>query len=108
MSTPEKRVQNSIMDYLKSLKDSNHPIIYERRQALGTSTKGMPDIWVLYNGIHIEIECKRLNGGELSTMQEKMRDRLLKAGAIYISPHSKEEVVELFSKIIIQTNNSML
>lgn len=108
MSTPEKRVQNPIMEYLKSLQESGHPIMYERRQALACSKKGLPDIWVLYNGVHIEIECKRLLGGELSTMQEKQRDRFIRAGAIYISPRSKEEVVKLFNELIIPTDKTML
>lgn len=101
MPTPEKRVQNAILNYLKKLKEEGHPIVYERRQALGSSKMGMPDIWVLYNGVHIEIECKKPVDGELRTMQEKQRDLLIKAGAVYICPHSKEEVVELFNNLII-------
>lgn len=108
MPTPEKRVQNPVLKYLKKLKEEGHPIVYERRQALACSKTGMPDVWVLYNGVHIEIECKKPVGGELRTMQEKQRDLLIKAGAVYICPHSKEEVVELFNEIIIQTNKSML
>ena len=72
--TPEKQIQNDILDYLKYLKHSFKPIFYERRQAGGLSyKKGIPDIYCVYNGIHIEIEVKK-PGGQLSTMQEKFRD----------------------------------
>ena len=37
--TPEKRVQNKIIEYLKQLRDNNKPIFYERRQAGGYSYK---------------------------------------------------------------------
>ena len=100
MATPEKRVQDSILRYLKKLKDENYPIYYERRQAMASSKMGLPDLFVLYNGVHIEIECKKPVGGELRTMQEKQRDILKKAGAIWICPTSKEEVIELLNKII--------
>lgn len=72
--TPEKQIQNDILDYLKHLKQSFEPIFYERRQAGGFSyKKGIPDIYCVYYGIHIEIEVKK-PGGQLSTMQEKFRD----------------------------------
>ncbi len=73
--TPEKSVQNRIMNYLKKLEDEGYPCYHERRQAGGFSyKKGIPDIYAVFNGIHIEIEVKR-PGGELSSMQEKWRDK---------------------------------
>lgn len=77
MLTPEKRIQNEILDYLKDLKLNGYPIFYERRQAGGGSyRKGMPDIYAVISGIHIEIEVKAPNGS-LSTLQEKYRDYFL-------------------------------
>lgn len=67
--TPEKKVQNDIISYLKSL-----DVFYERRQAGGFSyKKGIPDLYFVYNGQHVEVEVKK-DGGSLSVMQEKFRD----------------------------------
>lgn len=72
--TEEKRIQNKILSYLNKLKKEGYPIFYERRQSGGFSyKKGIPDIYVVYDGKHIEIEVKK-KGGKLSTMQEKFRD----------------------------------
>jgi len=73
--TPEKKVQNDILGYLHKLKEEGHPIFYERRQAGGFSYKmGIPDVYFVYNGKHVEVEVKSKNGS-LRTMQEKFRDR---------------------------------
>lgn len=73
--TPEKRVQTSCINYLKSLKDKGHPLLIERRQAGGFSYKmGIPDVYFVYDGRHIEFEVKA-PGKSLSTMQEKWRDK---------------------------------
>lgn len=104
MGTPEKRVQNAIINYLKNLKDSGLPIYYERRQATATSKIGVPDLFVIYKGKHIEIECKKPVGGSLRTMQEKQRDILQSAGAIWMCPTDVEEVKKLFNDLIIQDN----
>lgn len=81
--TPEKEVQNQILNYLEELKDSGAPIFYERRQSGGVNyKKGIPDIYIVINGIHIEVECKRVNG-KLSVMQEKFREMCDKCNIIY-------------------------
>lgn len=103
MGTPEKRVQNAIIKYLKELRDNGVPIFFERRQALANTKAGLPDLYVLYKGYHIEIECKKPIGGELRTMQEKQRDILIKAGAIWICPTNVEEVKKLFNELVIQS-----
>ena len=94
--TPEKRVQNEIIEYLKQLKKNNKPIFYERRQAGGLSyKKGIPDIYCVYNGCHLEIEVKA-PGGELSTMQEKFRDRCKKLNILWICVDSVDELKRYF------------
>ena len=58
--TPEKRVQNKIVDYLHALEDEGFPIFVERRNAGGFSyKKGIPDLYAVINGQHVEIEVKR-------------------------------------------------
>lgn len=78
--TPEKMIQSKIISYLSKLADEGHPIFYERRQAGGFAyKKGLPDIYVVYNGKHIEVEVKR-TGGQLSPMQETWARRFKQLG----------------------------
>lgn len=72
--TPEKKVQNSIEKYLSRLQ-TDHPeyhILFFRRQALaGMGYKnGLPDIFVIVNGLHLEVEIKK-PGGTPSAFQIK-------------------------------------
>lgn len=97
--TPEKSVQNSIINYCKKLADKGFPIMYERRQAGGFSYKmGIPDLYVVINGIHIEIEVKR-PGGQLRPMQEKFRDKCYKLHIAYLCADNLDDV-----KLFIKTN----
>lgn len=76
--TPEKRVQNAIVDFLNAEKKAGKPVFVERRNAGGFSyKKGIPDLYAVINGIHLEIEVKA-PGGHLETMQEKFRDKCKK------------------------------
>lgn len=73
--TPEKKVQNEILKYLDKLEKDGYKVFHQRRQAGGFNyKKGIPDIYCVVNGKHIEIEVKK-PGGKLSTMQEKFRDK---------------------------------
>lgn len=82
--TPEKKVQNSIIKYLKELENNNHPCYHERREPGGFAyKKGMPDLYAVYNGIHIEIEAKQ-EDGEQSSMQEKREEICKKLNMLYI------------------------
>ena len=102
-STPEKLVQTKIEAYLKHLHDTGHPVEFERRNASGLSYKeGRPDLWACYNGIHVEIECKQVDG-EARTRQELWERRFRKAGSLYIRPRSVDEVIELFETLLIPT-----
>lgn len=67
--TPETRVKNEIIRYLESLQNQGAPIYIDRRQAGGFSyKKGLPDLYFVYDGTHIELEFKAPNG-EASSMQ---------------------------------------
>lgn len=78
--TPEKMIQSKIISYLSKLADEGHPIFYERRQAGGFAyKKGLPDLYIVYNGKHIEVEVKR-PGGQLSSMQETWARRFKQLG----------------------------
>ena len=104
--TPETRVKSTIMDYLLKLKKDGAPIFYDRRQAGSFNyKKGIPDIYVVYYGIHIEVEVKA-PGGHLSTMQEKYRDVFKKLGIRWICVENVEELkkhlehIERISKLL--------
>ena len=90
----EDKIQASIIRWLK-----NNNIFYMRREAGGfTYRKGLPDLYAIYKGKHIEIEVKDPKG-EVSSMQIKQRQKLEEAGAIYILAKSLEDVVNIFQKI---------
>ncbi len=103
--TPEKYVQNDIINYLKKLQKEGRKLFFERRQAGGFSYKrGICDLYAVYEGIHIEIEVKA-EGGELSVNQEKWKEKCKKLNIIYICAYSLEEFKNFFENII---KNSLL
>lgn len=96
--TPEKNVQNRIEAYLKTVYKNGQQCLIFRRQAGGFSYKmGLPDLWCLLDGKHIEIEVKR-PGGQQSSMQKKWEERLKNAGALYICADSVDQVKEFIKK----------
>lgn len=98
--TPEKKVQNSIINYLQNLQDKEYPLFYDRRSPGAPNyKKGIPDLYCVYNGIHIEIEVKQ-EKGSLSSMQEKWRDRFKKWNIFWVCPLSFEEFKSFFENII--------
>lgn len=72
--TPEKYFsQQPIIDYLNELIKKGFSVWFERRDSGGFGyKKGIPDLYCVINGYHVEIECKAPRGN-LSTMQEKFR-----------------------------------
>lgn len=74
----EKKVQDSIIKYFK-----DHNIFFERRVVSGFNyKKGIPDLYCVYKGRHVEIEVKKERGGALSTLQLKW-SRYFKTHNIY-------------------------
>ncbi len=63
--------------------------------------KGAGDILCLYNGLYIEIECKRGKGGVLSKNQQKHRGWVHRYGGVYIIAHGVPEL-EFFMLSILQ------
>lgn len=96
--TPEKRIQNSIINYLHSLKATGHPLYYERRQTGGFSYKaGLADLYAVYNGLHIEIEIKR-PGGNVRVLQEKWEEVCKSINIIYMRVDNVEDVKRKFKE----------
>ena len=97
--TPEKAVQNAIVDYLKSEAKKGKPIYVERRQAGGFSYKmGIPDLYAVYNGQHIEIEVKA-PGKSLRPMQEKWRDKCKMLNIKYVCADNIDDIKLLFAEL---------
>lgn len=92
--TPEQKVQQPIIKYFKSLQQLGLPVFIERRQAGGFNyKKGIPDLYVVYDGQHLEIEVKG-PGGHQSTMQEKFEAKCKKLNIKYVCASSVDEVKE--------------
>ena len=100
--TPEKLVQNKIIKYLKELRKKGYPCYVERRQAGGYSyKKGIADLYVVYNGIHIEIEVKKV-GGKLSPMQEKWKEECNELNIIHLVIDDVNDLKKYFEKLIVE------
>ena len=83
-TTPEKKVQNKIISFCKKLEDRGYPIYCERRQAGGFSYKsGQADLYIIYNGQHIEVEVKKQDGKQKS-LQLKWEEKCKKLNFLYI------------------------
>ena len=97
--TPEGQVQRDIQNYLKTLAD-NGTIFQDKRQAGGFSyKKGIPDIYFVYKGYHVECEVKTVNG-QLSTMQEKFQERCERQyNMLYLCPRSVQDVKDFIALI---------
>lgn len=97
--TPEKRVQNSIVQYLKKL-EKDYPVYVERRQAGGFSYKmGIADLYAVINGKHLEIEVKR-PGGKLRPMQIKWKELCQSRNIAWVCAESLEEVIVVVQKLL--------
>lgn len=98
--TPEKRIQNKIVDFLHALEKDGEPVFVERRNAGGFSyKKGIPDLYAVVDGIHVEIEVKA-PGESLSTMQEKYRDKCKRLHIIWICADNVQDVQTLVNTLL--------
>lgn len=98
--TPEKRVQNAITKYLTQLEDLNYPILHFRRQAGGYSYKsGLPDIFFVYGGKHVEVEVKA-PGGELRPLQIKWQQIFAARGIDYVCVDDIAEFKKFMTRYI--------
>lgn len=90
--TPEKKIQNSIINYFKELEKLGYYVYVERRQAGGLSyKKGQPDLYAVCYGKHIEIEIKAPDG-KRSPLQEKWETRCKKLKILYCLAYDLEDV----------------
>lgn len=98
--TPEKKVQNAIVNYLNKLQKAGLPVFVERRNAGGFSYKmGIADLYAVINGYHIEIEVKQ-PGGEASMMQLKHKARCKQLGILYMCADNVNVVKETVNLLL--------
>ncbi len=94
MMKPEKRTQDKILKFLKCI-----PNLYcERRQAGGFAYKaGLPDLWFVYQGKHVEVEVKA-EGGQPSGLQLSKEIIFLRTGSLYWRGCSFQDFTNFFQK----------
>lgn len=96
----EKLLQNKILSWLREFKKSNK-IYYEKRYPSGLAyKKGLPDLYVVYKGLHLEFELKSPDG-ELSSMQEIYQDLFNDIAVYYVITSLKQ-----FTDIILALQRS--
>jgi len=101
-STEEQRLTKKILEYFEKLKDRGLPIYWEHRSGQGGLgyKKGLPDFFAVYDGQHLEIECKGSRGKQ-STLQRKFQWKCETIYHIpYCCPHSFEEFIAFISNYI--------
>lgn len=96
--TPETRVKNKIMKFIEPFDQRHSGDLYQhRRDAIGANyEKGLPDLWILINGTHIEVEIKK-PGGKRTPEQERWERRLKAVGAVYWLIDDAEEFKSLLT-----------
>lgn len=100
-TTPEKKVQSAILNYFEKLKNDGYPIYFQRREAGGASYHvGSADIFLVWGPYHIEIEVKA-PGGELSSMQEKWKDKMINNGTPCIVVDNIDYLKQIINKYFI-------
>lgn len=99
MAAENRLVQKPILKFLKEYQAKDPSLEFFRREAGGFAyKKGLPDLWILYRGVHVEVECKD-EDGEPDPLQLKWEERLKRAGALYCRPHSFTEFKEFFYSV---------
>ena len=87
----ETLVQTKILKYLTELENKKYPVWHERRQAGGFNyKKGIPDVYFVFLGLHIEVECKGI-GGTPSVKQLEFERKIKNTGGLYLRTASFEE-----------------
>lgn len=95
----EQKIQDKIIKYLEKLDKENEPIFWEKRQAGGFTYRiGLPDLYIVYYGKHIEIEIKAPDGKRSSAQikwEMKCKQRLIKYGCV----KTVEEVKKILESV---------
>lgn len=96
--TEESSLADKCLAWLKAKKAEGAPLYWEHRSGSGgfSYKKGVPDLFVVANGHHLEIELKA-SSGKLSAMQEKFRWR---CQAEWKIPHLVPRTLDEFASFV--------
>lgn len=97
----ESLITSKCTKILDDLRAKDYPVYYEHRSGGGgySYKKGIPDLFIVINGMHIECEMKTAFG-HLSPMQEKWKMKCEKLNIIYMNPHSVDEFKEFVFRLL--------
>lgn len=105
----EASITSKCIKFLDDLISKGYYIYYEHRSG-GSGfayKKGIPDLFIVINGVHIECEMKTPWGG-LSTMQEKWKNKFEQLHIRYMCPTSFEEFKQHIIKFIKEILNETI
>lgn len=95
----ETKLQNKISNVLDYLIQNKNPIVYEKRTNRGLSyKKGSPDMWLSFNGQHIEIELK-VGNNERSSLQIKWEEKCKRNNIEYWLIYTYDEFINNLYKL---------
>lgn len=108
VSTPERAIENQILNYLRLLPHCmafkiNQKGYFDTKQGMfrrhtNGSIKGVSDILGIYRGCALAIECKSAKG-KLSPDQESFLATWQEQGGLALTAKSLEEVVVFLRKV---------
>ena len=91
----EKNLLKNVINFLKKLESEGKSVFWERRQAGGFNYRiGIPDLYVVTNGIHKEIELKdpKLKQFEYKPEQVLWQNKFKKVNIESIISNDFEEI----------------
>lgn len=99
----EKVLQGKVISHLKALKKQGVPIFWEKRQAGGFNyKKGLPDIYIVLNGRHIELELKTPNKTKFIRPEQLMRMREFELMGVPVLVSNDLEEIKTFIRTLME------
>ena len=95
----EAKVKDKVVDYIEELHDTyNIPIKVFNRSGY-TPVQGLPDLYAVIYGFHLEIELKGI-GGTPSPAQLRFEREIKDLGSLYVRPGSFQEFKKYIDMLI--------
>jgi hypothetical protein len=98
---PEKKTQDAILALLRGYTAQGLPVVAFRRQAGALGHDGLPDLYAVVAGRHLEIEVKSKTG-TLGPLQRKWGEIIRSAGGEWICADDPAQVKALVERILTQ------
>ena len=98
----EAKLQKDCIKYLEQLEKQGHPLLHFRRDTSAINYRnGLPDIWCVVNGHHLEIEFKDPDG-KPSSLQLVWERKFKLANTPYLRTSSFDEFKNFILKYLPQ------